>query len=67
VRARDARRYLDGSAEELSLGEGDVPYDDVIDALDEIEYERFLLIARAPQEEQREVIESARDFLRKYE
>jgi sugar phosphate isomerase/epimerase len=67
VRARDARRYLDGSAEELSLGEGDVSYDDVIDALDEIEYERFLLIARAPQEEQREVIESARDFLRKYE
>lgn len=66
-RARDARKYLDGSAEELSLGEGDVPFDDVIDALNEIEYERFLLIAKAPQEEQREAIETARDFLRRYE
>jgi L-ribulose-5-phosphate 3-epimerase len=67
VRARDARKYLDGSAEELSLGEGDVPFDDVVDALDEIEYESFLLIARAPQEDQRGAIETARDFLRRYE
>lgn len=66
VRVRDARRYLDGSAEELSLGQGDVPYDDVIDALDDIDFAGYFVIARHPQEDQSEEIEKAREFLEKY-
>jgi len=66
VRVRDARRYLDGSAEELSLGEGDVPYDDVVDALDDIDFAGYFVIARHPQENQWEEIERARQFLERY-
>lgn len=66
VRVRDARRYLDGSAEELSLGEGDVPYDDVVDALDGIDFGGYFVIARHPQEDQWDEIERAREFLEKY-
>jgi len=66
VRARDGRRYLNGTPEELPLGEGDVPYDDLIEALDDIEYEAYFMIARPPQEDPTEDLEAAREFLERY-
>lgn len=66
VRARDGRRYLDGTPEELPLGEGDVPYGDLIAALDEIEYEGYFMIARPPQEDPTKDLEAARKFLERY-
>ncbi|MBI2193020.1 MAG: sugar phosphate isomerase/epimerase [Planctomycetes bacterium] len=66
VRARDGRRYLDGSKEELPLGTGDVPFDAVMEALGDFDFHGYLVIARRPHEKIEEEIEAAHRFLKRY-
>lgn len=66
VRARDGRRYLDGSLEELPLGKGDVRYDEFVEALDAIDFHGYFVIARMPRSDLTDEIEAARRFLERY-
>jgi sugar phosphate isomerase/epimerase len=66
VRARDGRRYLDGTLEELPLGKGDVRYDEFVEALDNIDFHGYFMIARMPRDDLTEDLEAARRFLERY-
>ena len=66
ARARDGRRLLDGAIEEHQLGEGDVPFDEFIEALDDVDFQGYLTITRQPQEDPEDDIEKALEFLERY-